>query len=149
MKSSDWRRWGGLLSWHSLPESRLQSGVDSIRSWYPKHDHLLAKVNLVRLDYHPSTNTMTPVLDIESGPPPKLIPLLSQLVRVGFLSTSLLQDRRDGPLDANRGMYNSPDLVLASLVFGSQTGYGRLMARNSTYHPFNKNLVMARSRGSI
>jgi outer membrane protein assembly complex protein YaeT len=68
MKSSGWKRWGGLLGWHSLTESRLQSGVDNIRSWYPKHDRLLAKVTLVRLDYHPTTNTVTPVLDIESGP---------------------------------------------------------------------------------
>jgi len=68
MKSSGWKRWGGLLGWHSLTESRLQSGVDSIRSWYPKHDRLLAKVTLARLDYHPTTNTVTPVLEIDSGP---------------------------------------------------------------------------------
>ena len=68
MKSSGWKRWGGMLGWHSLTESRLQSGLDSIRSWYPKHDRLLAKVTLVRLDYHPTTNTVTPVLSIESGP---------------------------------------------------------------------------------
>ena len=68
MKSAGWKRWGGLLGWHSLTESRLQSGLDSIRSWYPKHDRLLAKVTLVRLDYHPATNTVTPVLSIDSGP---------------------------------------------------------------------------------
>ena len=68
MKSSGWKRWGGLLGWHSLTESRLQSGVDGIRSWYPKHDRLLAKVTLVRLDYDPATNRVTPVLSIDSGP---------------------------------------------------------------------------------
>ena len=68
LKSSGWKRWYGLLGWHSLTENRLRSGIDNIRSWYPKHDRLLAKVTLARLDYHPSTNTVTPVLDIDSGP---------------------------------------------------------------------------------
>ena len=68
IKSAGWKRWYGLLGWHSLTENRLQSGLQNIRSWYPKHDRLLAKVTLVRLDYHPSTNTVTPVLTIDSGP---------------------------------------------------------------------------------
>jgi len=68
IKSAGWKRWYGLLGWQSLTENRLQSGLQNIRSWYPKHDRLLAKVTLVRLDYHPSTNTVTPVLTIDSGP---------------------------------------------------------------------------------
>jgi outer membrane protein assembly complex protein YaeT len=76
---------------------------------------------------------------------PELIPLLSQPVRVGFLSTTLIQDRRDDPIDAHRGIYNSLDLALASNVLGSQTGFGRIVARNSTYYQLNKSLVLARS----
>jgi len=67
--SSGWMRFGGWLGWHQLTQTRLQNGVDDIRSWYPKHDHLLAQVNLVNLDYHAETNTVTPELSINPGPP--------------------------------------------------------------------------------
>ena len=76
---------------------------------------------------------------------PELIPLLAQPVRVGFLSTTFVQDRRDDPLESHRGIYNTVDLQLATNVFGSQTGYARVLAQNSTYHPLSKNLVLARS----
>lgn len=76
---------------------------------------------------------------------PELIPLLSQPVRVGFVSTTFIQDRRDDPIDAHRGIYNSVDLALASNLLGSQTGFGRIVARNSTYYQLTKNLVLARS----
>ncbi len=69
LHSSRWKRWPGWLGWHPLTETRLQNGVDNLRSWYPKHDHLLAQVTLVKLDFHPATNTVTPVLKIDSGPP--------------------------------------------------------------------------------
>jgi outer membrane protein insertion porin family len=76
---------------------------------------------------------------------PELIPLLSQPVRVGFLSTTFVQDRRDDPLDAHHGIYNTVDLQFAAAAFGSQTGYGRLLAQNSTYTSITKNLVFART----
>jgi outer membrane protein insertion porin family len=67
--SSGWKRFRGWLGWHELTEARLQNGLDSIRSWYPKHDHLLAQVTLVKLDYDSGDNTVTPVLRIDPGPP--------------------------------------------------------------------------------
>ena len=76
---------------------------------------------------------------------PELIPLLSQPVRVGFVATTFIQDRRDDPADAHKGIYNSLDLALASKVLGSETGFGRLLARNSTYYQLTKSLVLARS----
>ena len=66
-------------------------------------------------------------------------------MRVGFVSTTFIQDRRDDPVDAHRGMYNTLDLAVASNVLGSQTGFGRLVARNSTYYSLSKSLVLARS----
>jgi len=69
IRSSGWKRLRGWLGWHPLTDTRLQNGLDNIRSWYPKHDHLLAQVTLVKLDYHPATNTVTPDLKIDSGPP--------------------------------------------------------------------------------
>ncbi len=76
---------------------------------------------------------------------PELIPLLSQPVRVGVLSASYLDDRRDDPADSHRGTYNSLDLGIASKIFGSQTDYFRLLGRNSTYHRIGSRLVLART----
>ena len=71
IQSSGWKRFRGWfgLGWHELTETRLQNGLDDIRSWYPKHDHLLAQVKLINLDYHSDLNTVTPVLAINPGPP--------------------------------------------------------------------------------
>ncbi|MGI8744461.1 MAG: POTRA domain-containing protein [Bryobacteraceae bacterium] len=82
---------------------------------------------------------------------PELIPLLSQPTLVGLLGATFIQDRRDDPTDSHRGIYNTVDLAFASKAFGSQTGFGRVVARNSTYHRLTKSLVLARSTyfGSI
>jgi outer membrane protein assembly complex protein YaeT len=69
IQSSGWKRFRGFLGWHQLTETRLQNGLDNIRSWYPKHDHLLAQVTLVNLDYDSGANTVTPLLAIDPGPP--------------------------------------------------------------------------------
>jgi outer membrane protein insertion porin family len=69
IQSSGWKRFRGLLGWQQFTETRLQNGIDNIRSWYPKHDHLLAQVTLVNLDYHSGANTVTPLLAINPGPP--------------------------------------------------------------------------------
>ncbi|MGQ9635220.1 MAG: POTRA domain-containing protein [Bryobacteraceae bacterium] len=74
-----------------------------------------------------------------------LIPLLSQPVRVGVFSASYVDDRRDDPIDSSRGTYNSLDLGVALRLFVSETDYGRLLARNSTYHPLVGHLVLARN----
>ncbi len=57
------------MGWQQFTETRLQNGIDNIRSWYPKHDHLLAQVTLVNLDYNSGANTVTPLLAISPGPP--------------------------------------------------------------------------------
>ena len=48
-------------------------------------------------------------------------------------------------MDAHRGIYTTVDLALASSVFGSQTGFGRMLVQNATYYRLTKNLVLARS----
>ncbi len=75
---------------------------------------------------------------------PELLPLLSQSVRVGIVSVNLVQDRRDDPTDAHRGLYNTLDVGLAARQFGSNTSFARLLGRNATYHPIGKKLVLAR-----
>lgn len=76
---------------------------------------------------------------------PELIPLLSQPVHVGFLSMSFIQDKRDDPIDSHHGMYTSIDVALAAGGLGSQTDFGRIVARNSSYYSITKNLVLART----
>jgi len=101
----------------------------------------LSKANTVqyRFTYRKVNVLGTPLIS------PDLIPLLSQPVRVGFVSTSFIQDKRDDPIDSHRGTYTSIDLALASSVFGSQTGFGRIVARNSSYYQLTKGLVLART----
>ncbi len=76
---------------------------------------------------------------------PLLIPLLSQPVRVGMASVTLVDDRRDDPLDPHRGMYNTVDIGLAYHDFGSQPNFFRFLARNATYHRLTKRFILARS----
>jgi len=76
---------------------------------------------------------------------PLLVPLLSQPVRVGLLSMSFINDRRDNPTDSHRGIYNTVDAGIALPQFGSQTDYTRLVFRNSTYHPLTREVVLART----
>jgi outer membrane protein assembly factor BamA len=76
---------------------------------------------------------------------PVLIPLLAQPVRVGQISASFIQDRRDDPLDPRKGVYNTVDVGYASAPLGSETDFARIQFRNSTYHPLGRERVVARS----
>ena len=78
---------------------------------------------------------------------PQLIPLFSQPVRLGILGGNFIQDRRDDPTNAHRGIYNTLDAGLAHKTFGSQAGFTRLLGRNATYHPWGigSKYVLARS----
>ncbi len=75
---------------------------------------------------------------------PLLLPQLAQSVRVGIAEVNLIQDRRDDPLDAHKGIYNTVDIGLATKAFGSQTSFVRILARNATYHRLGSKLVLAR-----
>jgi outer membrane protein assembly complex protein YaeT len=76
---------------------------------------------------------------------PYLIPLFSQPDRVGEVSWSMVQDRRDDPIDPHKGIYNTMDLSLAPRAFGSEISFGRFLGRNATYHPIGKKYVLARA----
>ncbi|NTW44641.1 MAG: hypothetical protein HGB14_09475 [Anaerolineaceae bacterium] len=60
-----------------------------------------------------------------------MVPLFSQSVRVGLVAATCVNDRRDYPLNATRGLYSSFDFSLANRVFASETSFARLLARNS------------------
>jgi outer membrane protein insertion porin family len=74
-----------------------------------------------------------------------LVPLLSQPEQLGLAEFSIIQDKRDDPADAHRGIYSTVDLSYAPIFLGSQTSFVRGLFRNSTYHPFGRDLVFARS----
>ena len=74
-----------------------------------------------------------------------LVPLLSQPETVGMGEFSIIEDKRDDPTDAHHGTYTTLDLSYAPSVLGSQTQFARALFRNSTYHPFHRDLVFARS----
>lgn len=76
---------------------------------------------------------------------PSLIPVFSQPVSVTVFASSLIQDRRDDPLDSTRGVYNTVDFGYAPGFLARQAGYTRLSARNSTYHRFGRSVILART----
>jgi outer membrane protein insertion porin family len=76
---------------------------------------------------------------------PLLIPLYSQPDRVGEGSWSIVQDRRDDPIDTHKGIYNTMDIAAAPRALGSETTFGRFLGRNATYHPIGKKFVLARA----
>lgn len=75
---------------------------------------------------------------------PLLLPRLAQSVRVGIASFNFVQDRRDDPTDPHKGVYNTLDLGVASRIFGSQTSFVRVLARNATYHRLGQKIILAR-----
>jgi len=76
---------------------------------------------------------------------PLLIPQLAQPVLLGALGFTLIQDRRDDPVDPHKGIYNTLDLGLAEHIFGSQRNFLRALGRNATYHPIGRKMVLARN----
>ncbi|MCU1327808.1 MAG: surface antigen [Bryobacterales bacterium] len=75
---------------------------------------------------------------------PLLLPRLAQTVRVGIASFNLVQDRRDDPTDAHKGIYNTLEVGTASKVFGSQTNFLRVLGRNATYYRLGQKFILAR-----
>jgi outer membrane protein assembly factor BamA len=76
---------------------------------------------------------------------PLLIPLYSQPVGLGLLGWAVIQDRRDDPLDTQKGIYNTIDLGAADKLFGSQKNFVRFLGRNATYHRLSQKYVLARN----
>jgi len=74
---------------------------------------------------------------------PLLIPLYSATQHVGFTGFNLIQDRRDNPVDAHRGIYNSLDAGVADSILGGNRNFTRLLARNSYYRTVLKQYVIA------
>ena len=76
---------------------------------------------------------------------PGLIPLSAQPVRAALFSGTFIEDRRDNPIDATRGSFNTVDLGFASGYWGSQPDFLRFLGQNSSYHRLFRRLTLART----
>ena len=74
---------------------------------------------------------------------PFLIPLLAQPAHIGMVSGNIIQDRRDDPTNAHRGIYNTADLGLAYTYLGGNKNFLRFLGRNSYYKTIHTSLVLA------
>ena len=74
---------------------------------------------------------------------PLLIPLLAQPDHTGILSASIIQDRRDNPANAHKGIYNTLDLGISDRIFGSTNNFVRFLGRNSYYRTVLPHTVLA------
>ena len=74
---------------------------------------------------------------------PALIPLLAQTAHVGMLSASLIEDRRDDPANAHRGIYNTLDFGVAETYLGGNKNFARFLARNAYYKTLKSVYVLA------
>jgi outer membrane protein assembly factor BamA len=74
---------------------------------------------------------------------PLLIPLLSQPDHTGMLTAGLIQDRRDDPINAHRGIYNTIDFGFSGHFLGSTRNFVRFLGRNSYYKSLRPHLILA------
>ena len=73
------------------------------------------------------------------------IPLLSQPTLVSGFGITYARDRRDNPGDATRGTFNTIDLSDSIESLGSSASFFRGYFQNSSFHPFGRSFVFARS----
>lgn len=83
-------------------------------------------------------------LDISSKISAQEIPLLSQPALVGMFGGSFVEDHRDDPSDATRGIYTLVNAGVSWRDFGSQANFLRFTGQNSTYYALGSHLVFAR-----
>jgi outer membrane protein assembly factor BamA len=74
---------------------------------------------------------------------PALIPLVAQPAKIAMIAGNVVQDRRDDPTNAHRGIYNSLDLGVAEHFLGGNKNYLRFLGRNSYYKTIKSDWVLA------
>ena len=68
VNATNWKRVWGLLGWKTVTESRVQHGLDNIRSAYSKQNNLLNRVTLDEMEYSAPAAIVKPVITVEPGP---------------------------------------------------------------------------------
>lgn len=80
---------------------------------------------------------------------PLLIPIYSQPSHIGEIGGSIIQDRRDNPTNARRGIYNTIDVDLAQTYFGGNKNFLRFLGRNSYYKSFGNYTIASNTEFGI
>jgi outer membrane protein insertion porin family len=75
---------------------------------------------------------------------PELILPQDQNVHLSTLSSTLIRDTRDKPLDAHRGIFSTVNLSFTPAVLGSSATFAKLFAQYAFYKPFHS-VVFANS----
>jgi outer membrane protein assembly factor BamA len=75
---------------------------------------------------------------------PELVLPQDQNVHLSTLSSTLIRDTRDKPLDAHRGVFATVNLGITSAPFGSSATFAKLFGQYAYYKPFHS-MVFANS----
>lgn len=76
---------------------------------------------------------------------PELVLPADRSVRLSGIGGSFIHDKRDQPLDAHHGIWDTVDLNLNPSGLGSNVNFARLLMRRAIYVPVNKKYVWASS----
>lgn len=76
---------------------------------------------------------------------PALVPPSDRRVRLSQFSASFVQDTRDNPLDAHRGVYHSYQIGVAPQALGSNFSFARFQGQTAYYWTLPANVVWANS----
>jgi len=76
---------------------------------------------------------------------PNEVPLFSQPTLVSGFGVTYARDRRDNPTDAKHGTFNTADVSVSSRSLGSSASFFRGFVQNSSFTPFGRAFVFARS----
>jgi outer membrane protein assembly factor BamA len=75
---------------------------------------------------------------------PELVLPGDRNVRLSYVSSTLIEDTRDKPLDAHHGVYSTVDFRIAPSAFGSSADFTRLFSQYAFYKPVH-GMVFANS----
>jgi outer membrane protein insertion porin family len=76
---------------------------------------------------------------------PEEIPLFSQPTRASGFGLAWERDRRNNPADPTHGEFDNADLSVATKALDSSSNFIRFFMQDSTYTPFGRHFVFARS----
>jgi outer membrane protein insertion porin family len=92
----------------------------------------------LQLRYDFNHTTLTQILA------PELVATGDRDVRLSYLSSTIIKDTRDKPLDAHKGEFGTLDFRIVPSAFGSSTDFVRLLGQYAYYKPVH-GMVFANS----
>jgi outer membrane protein assembly factor BamA len=75
---------------------------------------------------------------------PELVLESDRNVRLSYLSSTLIHDTRDQPLDSHSGFYQTVDVRIVPTALGSSVNFSRMLAQVAYYRPVHS-IVLANS----